>query len=1013
MSGKRILGLDLGTSSVGWALIDESKSQIVATGVRVFPEGVARDKGREVSKNKARREARGKRKQSQRRRRRKQNLKHALTYLGLYPADSKAREELAKINPYALRARALDEQLSLHELGRVILHLNQRRGFKSNARLDKSNEEVSSDMLLEISELASQIHASGSRSLGEYLHGLTSQDESRRLRGRHTRRDMLLGELLLIWHKQSVFYPELLTHEVLWGTRGEVIYPTKPEKLTGNPRRILKEFGLVGLVFFQRKMYWPKSLVGTCELDPKSKRCPRADRIAQRFRVLQEVNNLEVIKSNGEVIPLTDIQRAIVFEQLSKRKEVKFDALKKKLNLLPGDFFNLEAGDRTKLLGMSTDAHLAEKKYFGSSWWTIEPLKRDLIVRSLLHDDEEVFLQRAVSEFGFDSEIAEQLLMASLEEGYASYGQTTLEKLVPFLEKRLPLTSKPGEPCAIREAGFIPSFERPNQLRPTLPNPPELTNPIVRRGLGEVRKVVNAVIREYGLPDQINVELARETKGTEKLRTQRIKTMRKNELERKQAKERIEEYDQKATRNKILAYRLWEQQETKCMYSGRTIGINQLFSSEVNIDHVLPYSRSLDDSQSNKVLCFRDENAEKGQQTVSEWLKHRQPDKYEKIMQRASQLPYEIRVAKKKKLAQESCDLTDFINRDLNDTAYITASVVEYLKCLGCQVIGTKGLYTATLRYQWGLNDLLRSDGLNLKSRDDHRHHAVDAVVIALTNQHRLRELAKHRGRATVSPAWSNLRADVESAVNGIWVSHRPERKVRGQLHEDTHYGPTQETQTFVMRKELKKLDNVSTVQRIRDHEVRRVVMERLKELGVSGGKIPKDAFANPLFMTSKSGKAGTKPAVIKKVRVLKNDKTIRPLGDGKYVKPGGIHHVAIFEEVSGDKAKLVCEWVTMLEAARRKSRGEPIIQRNSKVNPKRKFNMSLSRGEMLMGEYDGELRLFKYQKGVTTRDRFSLVDHADARESKTDKFTEVSVGKMTFRKVTVDPLGRLRWAND
>ena len=134
------LGLDIGSKSIGWALVDTGeKSSIIDIGVRVFPEGVDRDtKGLEKSKNATRRESRGTRRVHQRRNMRRDKLIKILKLNGLLPKDQKESDELLKENPYKLRAKGLDEKLKIHEFGRVIFHINQRRGFKSNRKTDKT-----------------------------------------------------------------------------------------------------------------------------------------------------------------------------------------------------------------------------------------------------------------------------------------------------------------------------------------------------------------------------------------------------------------------------------------------------------------------------------------------------------------------------------------------------------------------------------------------------------------------------------------------------------------------------------------------------------------------------------------------------------------------------------------------------------------------------------------------------------------------------------------------------------
>src|SRR3990172_340284 len=165
-----ILGLDLGTNSIGWALIDLQGEKILASGVRIFPEGVDRDqKGGELSKNESRRIARAMRRQIRRRSRRKWLLRGTLVQAGLWPQEPAKETELDALNPYELRARALREKLSLFEIGRVLLHLNQHRGFLSNRKADRAKKEEASEMLAEISALEQEIKEAGHQTLGEHL----------------------------------------------------------------------------------------------------------------------------------------------------------------------------------------------------------------------------------------------------------------------------------------------------------------------------------------------------------------------------------------------------------------------------------------------------------------------------------------------------------------------------------------------------------------------------------------------------------------------------------------------------------------------------------------------------------------------------------------------------------------------------------------------------------------------------------------------------------------------------
>ncbi len=1000
------LGLDLGPNSIGWALIDESAGQIVGAGVRVFPEGVDRDnKGAELSKNETRRNARAMRRQIARRARRKRALRRALVDAGLLPpcallppddAQRVAWEtaEFKKACPYSLRRRALSERLEPYEIGRVLLHLNQRRGFRSNRKTDRARRKETSAMLAEINDLAAKM---GNRTLGEYLAETRAGDPHVRVRGHHTRREMYLEEFERIWSAQQPHHPDILT----------------PERKAAIHR----------IMFFQREMYWPASVIGRCELEPRLPRCPRADRRAQRFRLLQEVNNLRLLDTTtGEERALNEEERTKLVAFLAGAKEKTFDAIRKHLfGRTEGIRFNLERGDRDKLKGIPTDALLAQKDLFGKAWYTLSEQDKNRLVAALIEEDEHCIRQTA-AQLGLEPDLTEKLLEVPLEEGYASYSLHAIKKLLPHLERGLRLSSRDGSPCALREAGYILPWERRSDRQAYLPEPPEVTNPLVRQALHEVRKVVNAILRELVYRPghrlaRIHIELAREVRGTAEQRERRSRERSARERARSAAAEEIQKAGAKPTRDAIDRYLLWQEQGRECVYSGRAIGIVQLLGGEVDIDHILPYSRSLDNSLMNKVVCFRSENnqgvnpAAKGDRTPYEWLAASDPAKYEQVLQRADRLPY----PKARKFRQKSVELDDFFARQFVDTTYITTQVHQYVQCLGADVLCVKGQHTADLRHFWGLDSVLRDDGLNLKNREDHRHHAVDAIVIALTDRSRLQQLARlRRGRRDeprddfLPEPWTNFRAGVEQIVNAINVSHRVRRKVAGPLHEETVYGPTATPGEFVYRKPVESL-TPQMVESIRDPVVRAIVIERLRAHGIEPGsdrRIPSEVWKEPLQMPS--------GVPIRKVRLVRRDLTIQPIRAGTaYVKPGSLHHLCIFEYSENGKTKRDAVFVSMLDAITRLKRREPVVQRTHPTRADAKFLMSLSRGEMVVATFQGKERLVCFRTAASTQGQIYFVAHTDARTSADTKKLVAKASTLKARKVTVDPIGRIRWAND
>jgi len=482
------------------------------------------------------------------------------------------------------------------------------------------------------------------------------------------------------------------------------------------------------------------------------------------------------------------------------------------------------------------------------------------------------------------------------------------------------------------------------------------------------------------------------------------------------------------SRDDIIKYKLWEECGKVCPYTGKAISQNALFGTnpEFQIEHILPYSRSLDDSYMNKTLCCVNENRLKGNQIPYEFYSG-DAEKYEKVKQQIKVLPW----PKRRKFLQKEINLDEAISRELNDTRYICREVIKYLKQLGVNVSGTRGKVTSELRHQWGLNSILNFAAPDMKNRDDYRHHTIDAVVVAVTKNEHLRRLAETKysseGKEFPKP-WDDFREELEEKVKHINVSHRVTRKVSGQLHEETNYGITgrkdERGQDFyVYRKKLEDL-TIPMVSKIVDPVAREIITTRLADFGIDTGKnqkISKEVWNEPLYMkTTKSNKK----VQIKKVRirdvfnnmVFLNDKKGRPY---RAVAPGSNHHIEIFEyKDDSGKTKRDGKVVTMFEAVRRKKDKEPVIKCD--YGDVKRFVCSLSINEMFMLELeDGVNELHRVQKITQSDNSKSIIfrPHPYAGQLKdTDKpplIQRRSPNTLKGWKVTVDPLGRIYRAND
>lgn len=983
------LGLDIGSNSIGWALIGNTdKPTLIATGVRVFPEGVDRDtKGAEISKNQTRRMARGTRRNRSRKAYRKDKLVRALKAKDFLPQLTEQMEHLFLFDPYSLRAKGLDTKLERYEFGRVLYHLNQRRGFWSNRKSGKAKED--GVVKKQASELQAKMDELKSRTLGEYFARV--KNGAIKIRGHYTFRAMYEKEFDLLWQKQAEFYPELKDEEYYKKIRHQTI-------------------------FYQRPLKPTDELIGKCELEPIEQRCPRGDFYARRFRMLQDVNNLKIYNPDGSETELNTEQRQTVFAMLSEKKEVSFDEIRKKLGLIETQTFNLEEGKADKKnakmkgdeFAASLRSAVGKKEYAKLTDADIALLNEYVLDDSL--SDEHVE-KAIVGKFGFTAEQAGKIKDISLPEKYTSFSRLAIQKLLPHLEKGMLVHQ------AIQEVYGRPQAGQNGPTVDRLEFPTDIRNPLVNKAMWEVRKVVNAIVREYGKPTRIAIEMARDVKGSAKERDELRKKMDDNEQENKKAIEELLKMGiNKPSRDDIIKYKLWQECGQVCPYTGRSISQTALFgpTPEFQIEHILPYSRSLDDSYMNKTLCYVNENRLKGNETPYEYYEGK--EEYDQILQRIRVLPY----PKRRRFSQKGVELNEFIARQLNDTRYITREVVKYLKTLGIYVFGTKGQSTAELRHQWGLNSVLDLTGTGLKNREDHRHHAIDAIVVALTNRDHLTALAKSKYNPTnevFEEPWEGFRKEVEEKVNQILVSHRCTRKVSGALHEETNYGPTglkddKGQDIYVYRKKVQDLTG-AMIGKIVDPVVQAIVRKRFLEFGIDpekkSGKVGKEVWKEPLYMRAKNGNRGPQ---IKTVRIHDVKRNVIHLKDKnkvyRVVEPGKNHHVEIFEKDGEKDAKVI----SLYDTVQRQKKELPVVERNHGEGTK--FICSLAINDMvLMKNRQGETNLYRVQK-MNVNKQIYFRHHTAATLEDDDK-TLIRQQATLFdgQKVQIDPLGRLTKAND
>lgn len=867
------LGLSLHTQALGWCLLElnnlNEPIRLIRFGVRLFRDG--RNPQDQQSLAATRRLVRGQRRRRDRWLRRQQHLLAVLIRHGLLPGDPAVRKVLNSLDPYELRRKALDQPLPPEHISRALLHLNRRRGFQSNRKLDQSKDHDLGKMKSAIRMVAQAINPeAGIRTVGEWLALRHARRETVRARRQgqgaaqdytlFIGREMIAAEFDAIWAAQSGFQPGLFTAEAGAELREILLRqrPLKPVK------------------------------PGRCTLEPDDERAPRALPSAQRFRILQDLNHLRIEYLLGDPQPLTRAQRDTLAAVLEKSPKVSFDRMRKLLKLeLEGTApprFNFESERRPEFKGNATSLLLSKPDRFGPRWHTLTLARQDAIVEKLLTEESEsAVVSWLQAEQGLDPAAAMKIANTGLADGHVNLGRRALEKLLPELQREVVTYDQ-----AVRAAGYpshsqlhtgeifdrLPYYGIPLDRHVGFgsgdPKDPDkkrygrIANPTVHIGLNQVRRVVNAVIERYGPPTQIVLEVARQLKQNPEQRRQieQEQTRQQKQNDRDNAELRqlgLREYGEN-----LLRLKLWRELNPdnplnrRCPYSGRQISRARLFSEEVEIAHILPWSRTLDDSFTNKTLAFRDANRYKANRSPAEAFGN-SPDGYDwaAIQARAAELPRNKRNRFALDAMQEfAAEQGGYLARHLHDKAYISriaAAYVSYI-CHPDDVWVTPGRLNSLLRGKWGLS---RSDKPGMAqghvvkkpaaAQTDHRHHAIDAAIVAVTDQGLLRRLAEASAhedarnpyRIIADPPWPDFRTDLLNALPRVVVSYRPEHNFEGGMHMATAYGFAQayepgKPSSVVHRVPLSDLTTPRDLARVRDSALR----ERLAaEVGTAAGR--------------------------------------------------------------------------------------------------------------------------------------------------------------------------------
>lgn len=973
----KILGLDLGPTSIGWALIetdsDNNPISILGLGSRIIPysnDTTAADfsKGKGESPCTERTRCRQMRRNLDRFQLHREQLKNLMAEIGIINSDFKpSPASPAEIWKSRANAATPGIKLPLDKLACVLLHINHRRGYK-HAKSDLGDSKQT-DYVTKINDRYSEIQKTG-KTVGQYFYDKLKDSEvitpggkrfyTYRIKEKVCPRIAYEEEVNRILKVQSEFYPDILTKE--------------------------NKTAIIQVIFYQRPLKSCKNLVSFCDFEKHEflnkagkkvengpKVTPRTSPLAQVCRIYEAINNIKLVNSRRKnkktniapslfddpesspkdlrkLMPeytFSDEERERIFDFLNTHEKISEKDLLKILGLTSEDGFRSDKALGKGIQGNTTWCQIAKalgnhpdkesllsfnisedipatnpdvNKETGEVLARIKPDCTQQPLYMLWHtlysiNDKDELFKVLTEKFGIeDEEILNNLYALDfVKADYANKSAKFIRKLIPLLKKGLMYS----EACAILGKNHSNSLTKEeNEIRElqhhlTPLHKGDLRQPVVEKILNQTINVVNAIIDEYGEIDEVRVELARELKRDKEGREKMAQNISKLERENKTLAEEIAELNILPTRRRIQKMKMLKETDNRCMYCGKQITPYQFIEGHgYDIEHIIPRSKLFDDSLANKVCACRECNAAKGAQTAFDFMKTRGEQEFNSYLDRIEDLYKNNKISRGKRdrlLMSESAIPEDFIERDLRETQYISRKSLEILSSAIRNVYASSGMVTDFFRHAWGYDTILHDINLpryeaadltedveyethgqkhtahrikDWSKRKDHRHHALDALVVALTRQgyiQRLNTLNALSNSEVNSEGWNGLdkwaaqrphidREKVMNALEEVAISFKSGKKLttpgkryirkngkricvqtgvsvpRAPLHKETIYGRIKIDDG---EKKMKfALDNLHL---IKNKEIRRQLELQLQQAEGDKSKVLKDLKKNPI----------------------------------------------------------------------------------------------------------------------------------------------------------------------
>lgn len=911
------IGLDIGIASVGWAVVALNENAepygLIRCGSRIFDAAEQPNTGESLAA--PRREARSTRRRLRRRSLRKADLYELMAQNGL-PGRAEIEEAVQAghlPDIYALRVQALDGPVTAMDFARILLHLMQRRGFRSNRKADDAQKD--GKLLQAIDANTRRMEENHYRTVGEMMYRDPVFAEHKRNKSENylstVRRDQIVEEAVQLFAAQRQYGAAWASPEM------------EAEYLTILTRQRSFDEGPGGNSPYGGNIV--EKMVGTCTLEGQAEpRAAKATWSFEYFTLLQKINHIRIIESGAARI-LTAEERQELLSVCYQTDKLDFARIRKALALSEQARFNMvryRDGQTTE------DCEKKEKivclPCYHKMRKVLNTLRKDYI-RSVSRDrldaaataltmyKNETTLRAKLEEAQFEPLEVDALMTLPSFSGFGHISVKACRKLIPYLEQGLNYND------ACKEAGYDFQGNYRGEKSQFLPASTEemedITSPVVRRAVAQTIKVVNAIIREQGEgPVNIHLELAREMSKNFQQRNDLDKAMKDNNAENERLMKDLHELfpGRNITGQDLVKYRLWKEQDGRCAYSLQPLELEKAItvSGYAEVDHIVPYSISFDDRRANKVLVLASENRQKGNRLPLQYLQGKRRDDFI-VYTKASVKNYRKRQnLLKEKLSEE--DSKGFMQRNLQDTQYIASFMLNYIRSHLAfadfpaagkkRVVAVNGAVTAFLRKRWGLGKV-RADG--------DLHHAVDAAVIACTTDGMIQRVSRFythietsdtRGERFPEP-WPRFRDELMqrlsacpqenlmqinpvyyqnvdiASIRPVFVSRMPRHKATGKVHEDTIRSYVSKGITAVRTSITDlKLDEKGEIEGYFNKESDLLLYNALKRRLEEFGGNAKKAFAEPFYKPRADGTPG---AQVRKVKIVDKTSNVICVRDG------------------------------------------------------------------------------------------------------------------------------------